>query len=225
MWTAQKEDILDMGEQNPAPEVMSSARDVQKDFVRGANTIKDLVLASLESSLQMQPGALTDMHRTELQTMDQYRMISYPPQPEHDRRSSLMPHSDFGSMTTLFNMLGGLQFLPRGKDPEDENEWLYIQPVVGHAIINIGDILVKFTNGALKSPMHRVVSPPGDQASLTRFSLAYFARPEVTTIVRRLEGQKIPPLREGETEDIIEARDWFAAKVRSFRAGESRSSW
>jgi isopenicillin N synthase-like dioxygenase len=216
MWTTQKEDILGMSKQNPAPDVMLSNRDTHEDFVRGVHAIIDLVLGSLESSLRMLPGALTDMHDIDLETMDQYRMIYYPPQPEEDRRGSLRPHCDFGSMTTLFNMLGGLQFLPHGKDPEVETDWLYIQPVVGHAIINIGDIMVKFTNGALRSPMHRVVSPPGDQARLKRYSLAYFARPEVRTIVRRLDGGNVPLLKEGEIEDSLEARDWFSAKIKAF---------
>jgi isopenicillin N synthase-like dioxygenase len=37
--------------------------------------------------------------------------------------------------------------------------------------------MVKFTNGALKSAKHRVVSPPGEQAALDRYSVVYFVRP------------------------------------------------
>ena len=200
---------------NPAPEVMTSHRNMHEAFVRGAHAIEDIVLGSLERSLQMHPGSLTDMHHIDKETRDQYRMICFPPLADRDRRSSMVPHRDFGSMTTLFNILGGLQFLPSGKNPEVEDDWLYIKPVPGCAIINIGDIMVAFTNGALKSPMHRVVPPPGDQATLTRYSLAYFARPAITTVVKRLDGGNIPPLREGEVEEGLVASEWFVAKLKA----------
>ena len=36
--------------------------------------------------------------------------------------------------------------------------------LAGHAIVNLGDAMVNFTNGLLRSNIHRVVSPPGEQA-------------------------------------------------------------
>jgi isopenicillin N synthase-like dioxygenase len=47
----------------------------------------------------------------------------------------------------------------------------------GHAVINLGDAMVKFTNGALKSAKHRVVPSPGEQGELERYSVVYFVRP------------------------------------------------
>lgn len=215
MWTTQKEDILGMAKRNPAPEIMTSHRTLHEAFVREAHAVKYLILSSLEASLQMAPSALTDIHNFHKVTNDQYRMIHYPPTTNGDQRSSLVPHRDFGSITTLFNVLGGLQFLPHDKDPEIEAEWLYIKPTPGCAIINVGDLMVALTNGAVKSPMHRVLPPPGQQAKLNRYSLAYFARPDVDTIVRRLEGERIPARRDVEGEDCLKAKDWFAAKIKA----------
>ena len=63
--------------------------------------------------------------------------------------------------------------------------------------MNLGDAMVKFSAGILRSNIHRVVSPPGQQADHTRFSLVYFARPEYDVLMERLEGsEKIPELDE-----------------------------
>jgi hypothetical protein len=39
---------------------------------------------------------------------DQTRQIRYLPQSEGDRRTNLVPHAGYGSITVLFNVLGGL---------------------------------------------------------------------------------------------------------------------
>jgi isopenicillin N synthase-like dioxygenase len=117
------------------------------------------------------------MHRIDGRSGDQIRFVKAPPQPKDDRRTALGEHTDFGSVTVLFNRLGGLQVLPPGRDAQ----WCYVKPLDGHAIINLGDAMVKFTNGLLRSNIHRVSAPPGEQADYNRFSLVYFNRPEVRT--------------------------------------------
>jgi isopenicillin N synthase-like dioxygenase len=99
----------------------------------------------------------------------------------------LVPHTDYGSVTILFSILGGLQVLPEGEEAVEDN-WQWVKPVGGCAIVNLGDAMVKFTNGLLKSPMHRVTYAPGDQSRLTRYSLAYFVRPEDTCVMKDLKG-------------------------------------
>lgn len=150
------------------------------------------------------------MHRFTSVGGDQVRFIKAPPQPVDDRRTALGEHTDFGSVTILFNRLGGLQVLPPGKDAE----WVYVRPLPGHAIVNLGDAMVKFTNGLLRSNIHRVVAPPGEQAETTRFSLVYFARPEDDVLLRRLDGtDRIPALGEGVEEEVINSKDWIIRRA------------
>lgn len=127
----------------------------------------------------------------------------------------LAGHTDFGSVTVLFNQLGGLQVLPPGEDAE----WKWVKPLPGHCIINLGDSLVKFTNGLLRSNIHRVISPPGAQADVTRYSLVYFSRPEDDVLLKRLEGSTvIPPLPEGAVENDINSKDWIIRRALGSRA-------
>lgn len=136
-----------------------------------------------------------------------------------DRQLTLGEHTDFGSVTMLFNRLGGLQVLPPGKGAE----WCYVRPLPGHAIINLGDAMAVFTNGLLRSNIHRVISPPGDQADHTRYSLVYFSRPENEVLMKRLEGSdKIPELdeearREAEAKGDINAKDWIIRRALGHR--------
>lgn len=89
---------------------------------------------------------------------------------------ALGAHTDFGSLTLLFGRVGGLQVLvPEGMRGEGEGEengrgegerWVYVRPLEGHAIVNVGDALSFFTGGLLRSCVHRVVAAPGAQRTV-----------------------------------------------------------
>jgi isopenicillin N synthase-like dioxygenase len=179
-------------------------------FMRTSHSIITLILDLLNESLGLPQSTLTNLHRLHAISGDQVRFVKAPPQPVDDRRTALGEHTDFGSVTILFNRLGGLQVLPPGADAD----WVYVRPLPGHAIVNLGDAMVKFTNGLLRSNIHRVVSPPGEQADCTRYSLVYFARPEDNVPLRRLEGSsRIPALDEGVVEEDINSKDWITRRA------------
>lgn len=179
-----------------------------------AHSIVSLVLEQLNNHLGLPPQTLQNLHRQTSPSGDQVRFIKAPPQPMEDRQITLGEHTDFGSVTILFNRLGGLQVLPPGRDAQ----WCYVQPLPGHAIVNLGDAMAKFTNGLLRSNIHRVVSPPGEQGDHTRYSLVYFARPEEGVLMKRLNGsEKIPELEPGATEEDITAKDWIIRRALGHR--------
>ena len=185
-----------------------------KSFITSAHSIVTLVMTLLNDHLQLPPNTLQSMHRLEGRSGDQVRFVKAPPQPSDDRRVALGPHTDFGSVTVLFNRLGGLQILPPGK----QTEWCYVKPIPTCAIINLGDAMVKFTNGLLRSNIHRVNSPPGAQGEAMRYSLVYFNRPEDHVILKRLEGSDmIPPLGPDEHEDEVTSKDWIIRRALGHR--------
>jgi len=198
----------------PAPEVLSLRRPLFKSFMSSAHGIVTLVLELLNDHLHLPPKTLQDMHRLQGHAGDQVRFIKAPPQPMDDRRTALGEHTDFGSVTVLFNRLGGLQVLPPGRDAQ----WCYVKPLPNHAIINLGDAMVKFTNGLLRSNIHRVVAPPGEQANHTRYSLVYFNRPENEVMLKRLEcSEMIPPLEKDTVEEEINSKDWIIRRALGHR--------
>ncbi|KAL2810767.1 hypothetical protein BJX63DRAFT_422859 [Aspergillus granulosus] len=209
-YNVSKDDIMGITESLPAPEILKNNRQILNSFIKSSHSIVTLILGLLNEGLGLPESTLTNLHRLEAVSGDQVRFIKAPPQPVDDRRTALGEHTDFGSVTILFNRLGGLQVLPPGADAE----WVYVRPLPGHAIVNLGDAMVKFTNGLLRSNIHRVVSPPGEQADCTRYSLVYFSRPEDDVPLKRLEGSsRIPALDDGVIEEDINSKDWIIRRA------------
>jgi isopenicillin N synthase-like dioxygenase len=134
------------------------------------------------------------------------RMLYYPtlPQdtdyvPEVDIRAGA--HSDYGSITLLFTRPDqpGLEILR----PDGSWAGVPIFPPGYHSktfppvVVNIGDLLSYWTNGLLRSTVHRVIltSPPetnghkengatgGGESSADRFSIAVFVQPHDSTVL------------------------------------------
>jgi len=83
-------------------------------------------------------------------------------------------HTDFGSLTILAlnDAPGGLQVKLR------DGSWQSVTAEPGHLIVNIGDMMQRWTNDRWISNLHRVVNPPVDsRASSRRLSIGYFLHP------------------------------------------------
>ena len=188
-YNVSKDDLLGISERLPAPDVLQDEenRALLRRYMLRSHAIISLLLSVLNGKLGLPDGTLEDCHKLKAVSGDQVRWVRSPPQPPSDRGRALGEHTDFGSMTVLFNRLGGLQILPPGEGAE----WCYVKPLKGHCVCNLGDAMVKFTRGVLRSNLHRVVNPPGEQAGETRMSLVYFARPEDDVVLKALEGSAL----------------------------------
>lgn len=104
-------------------------------------------------------------------------------------------HSDYGSVTLLFQRGGqaGLEILPPGDDGDGQGQgkWVGVpvyppgsdssthggQGGMPPILVNIGDLLSYWTDGLLKSTVHRVVFPADDPDPQDRYSIVYFCHP------------------------------------------------
>jgi isopenicillin N synthase-like dioxygenase len=83
-------------------------------------------------------------------------------------------HTDFGSLTILAvgQRAGGLQVRLR------DGAWLDVTAEPGEFIVNIGDMMQRWTNDRWLSNVHRVVNPQAEQRSGSRrMSMGYFLHP------------------------------------------------
>ena len=84
------------------------------------------------------------------------------------------PHTDFGSLTILAvnDAPGGLQVLfPDGA-------WRDVRPAPGQLVVNLGDMMGRWTNDRWRSTVHRVVNPPPEQvAGSRRQTVGFFLHP------------------------------------------------
>ncbi|WP_022962162.1 isopenicillin N synthase family dioxygenase [Halopseudomonas pelagia] len=92
-------------------------------------------------------------------------------------------HTDYGSLTIVKpdGALGGLQVCNR------EGEWVDVPFVEDGFVVNIGDLMMQWTNDQWISTLHRVVNPPEDAAGdQQRQSLVFFHQPNYDVVVECL---------------------------------------
>mgnify|MGYP003138744270 CR=1 FL=1 len=111
-------------------------------------------------------------HITNL-TVNHYPAIAAPPAPGQLRRGE---HSDWGSLTILYtDGEPGLQIRsPAGV-------WEDVPVVPGAFVINLGDLMARWTNGRWTSTTHRVVVPSDGHRD--RISIAFFQQPAYDAVI------------------------------------------
>lgn len=107
-------------------------------------------------------------------------------------------HTDYGLLTILNgeNTAGGLEVRTL------QGEWIPVETEPGSFVVNIGDLLMRWTNDRWLSNLHRVANPPPDAGpSAQRISIAFFHHPNYDARVECVApaGEaKYPPILSGE---------------------------
>ena len=130
-------------------------------------------------------------------TMSQMRLIHYPPQegPLDEDKIGIGAHTDYEIFTVLLQTEhGGLQV------GNTAGDWIEAPPIADTLIINLGDMLERWTNGRYVSTPHRVINTSGHE----RYSFPLFFAAEHNTIVEPLEvfvdannPPRYPPVQSG----------------------------
>ena len=106
--------------------------------------------------------------------------LYYPPQPPQmgAEQFGVGAHTDYGCLTLLWqDTVGGLQV--RGRD----GDWVAAHPIPGTLVVNVGDLLARWSNDRFVSTPHRVVNASGRE----RYSMAVFFDPNYDAVVDPME--------------------------------------
>lgn len=117
-----------------------------------------------------------DRHATAVR-LNYYPLLPGGPPPGQIRAGQ---HTDFGMCTILMgeDEPGGLQVRTR------KGEWIDVETRPDFFIVNIGDLLMRWTNDRWLSNLHRVVNPPAGAASTRgRLSVGYFFQPNYDALI------------------------------------------
>jgi isopenicillin N synthase-like dioxygenase len=153
-------------------------------FMEDVHGYTDCILSILSREINLGKD-LKDCHRKDRPSSANMAMLKYLAWGSDDEKTGNMAHTDMGTLTVVFSKTPGLQALLPGSD-----DWSFIPPREGHAVVNVGDSLRFLSGGVLTSSLHRVV-PPADSVAKDKFSVIYFLRPEFDAKFTTHQGKQI----------------------------------
>ena len=131
-----------------------------------------------------------DKHQSSL------RLINYPPiesisscsyKSSDAMKIRASEHSDYGIFTILMqDQIGGLQ-IRRSENLIRLTTWEDVKPLKDHFVVNIGDLMMRWTNDKWKSTVHRVVAKE-ETFRKTRQSVAFFFNANSDAIIETISG-------------------------------------
>ena len=105
------------------------------------------------------------------------RLLHYPTQPHEEGLFGSAPHTDYGFITLLAqDDVGGLEVKNKAGD------WVPAPPVPGSFVMNVGDILARWSNDVFVSTPHRVINRTGRE----RYSQPFFFDPSMEELIEAL---------------------------------------
>lgn len=168
-------EFLDMGLRDEvALPAVPGFEDAVRSYQAEALRVGEALLRAIASQLGAGPDFFADRMRN---PQCRLRFLHYPPV-EPDERGvlpvSTTAHTDYGALTLLAtDGVPGLEVRPRSR------EWTPVVAPAGALVVNLGDMLRRWTNDRYQSTPHRVVGP----AAGDRISIPFFVNPDPATVV------------------------------------------
>ncbi|KAI9680044.1 MAG: hypothetical protein M1817_005060 [Caeruleum heppii] len=196
-------------------DVLPGFRAFMTDFYWEFNKTARLVLEAVAEGLSLTEDDTKTLLRVHTGLNNQLRLLHYPPvsaEAVENQTTNISPDSSFTML--LQDDCGGLQV----EKPDEEGSFIPVHPIPGAIVLNIGDLLQRWSNDILKSTLHRVTLPPlqdrftgADRLTRARYSIPYFVAPDPSAVIECLEAcaNEARPVRYGP----VRQRDYGAMRA------------
>lgn len=159
---------------NQWPEFMPEFRAAMDGYFIEIGRCGADLLRAVAVSLGKEPGFFSDKYAKPLQRT---QSIHYPVQPKDrpEDQFGVAPHTDYGCITLLYqDPIGGLQV-----QELKSGAWIDAPFIEGSLVVNVADLLARWSNDRFRSTKHRVINTSGRE----RYSIATFYDPDYDAIV------------------------------------------
>jgi len=171
------------------------------DFFQRCHELHVHVMRSIALGLELEERFFDDKIQEQSHNL---RLLSYPPIKrallDNEGQARAGAHSDYGTLTLLFqDQVGGLEV----QNPHT-GVFIPATPIPGTIVVNVADLLARWSNDVLRSTLHRVVAPPAKPINLqeaitpARQSIAFFCNPNFSAEIACLPNcgsvAKYPPI-------------------------------
>jgi isopenicillin N synthase-like dioxygenase len=164
-------EMFDVGLTDPANQwpAVTGFRDRLERYEVAASKVAADLLAALARALRVTPTFFAER----MTAAECYlRLLHYPSRPAVP--VSTGTHTDYGAVTLLAtDGVAGLQVHPIG------GPWIDVVAPPRSLVVNLGDMLARWTNDRYRSTPHRVVAG----ADRERYSIPFFVNPDPDTVV------------------------------------------
>ena len=141
-------------------------RTTMEGYQSEVTRLSQRLLSVFALALDQPPGFFRPFFKKPL---TQLRLLHYPPQPPDAGAEGVEAHTDPGALTVLLqDSTGGLEARNRA------GAWISAPPIPYSFVINIGDMMQRWTGGRFVSTPHRVANRTGRG----RLSVPFFVNPD-----------------------------------------------
>ena len=159
---------------NQWPDFMPELREALELYYSEIGKAGADLLQAVAVGLGIEQDFFFSKYTKRLQRTQMVYYPQHPPTAEADQ-FGVAPHTDYGCITLLYqDDSGGLQVRELAS-----NRWIDATPIPGSLVVNVGDLLARWSNDRFRSTLHRVINKSGHE----RYSIATFYDPTYGAVV------------------------------------------
>lgn len=168
-------------------------RDSMSEFISKTQALSMDVLGCLAEGLGFESSFFEQAHQIKAaDAQSTLRLLHYPDvtgQQFADNEWRAGAHTDFDCLTLLFQRTGdhGLEVCP-GRDAHTDfaigDTWHPVEAKTGDIVVNIGDMLMSWSDDKFKSNFHRVRTPKIGENQASRYSIAWFNQANENVVIQ-----------------------------------------